>query len=136
MSFVGGDFEEIHGSHPEYGQMRFYPKANEAFNIVFGGIVSNDDENGTTSAGDMIDQMNNTRWSCEGPIAIDFRGSQEEIFLNNISKSPELTTWTLTHISGAVWRGKGKPVGTRTYDTNAGTLPLKISGSRRLESIN
>jgi len=136
MGFVGGDFEEVHCSHPEYGQMRFYPKANETFNVDYGGISSNDDENGVTSAGDLIDQMNRRRWSVEGPIAIDFAGSQEETFLNNVAKSPTLGTWTFTHISGAVWRGQGKPVGTRSYDTNAGTLSLKIAGSRQLENIN
>lgn len=135
MNFIGGDFEEVFCSHPEFGQMRFYPKANESFTVDFGGVTSNDDENSITSAGDMIDQLNNRRWSVEGPIAIDMRGGQEEEFLNNVSRSPILSTWTLTHISGAIWVGQGKPVGSRAYDTNAGTLTLKIAGSRRLESI-
>lgn len=135
MNFVGGDFEEIFCSHPEHGQMRFHPKSNEAFTIDFGGVTSNDDENAITGSGIMIDQLNNRRWSMEGPIAVDMRGGAEEIYLDKIARSGDLGTWTLTHISGAVWRGQGKPVGARPYDTNAATLTLKIAGSQRLENI-
>ena len=136
MNFIAGDFEEIFCSQPEHGQMRFYPKANETYNVDFGGITSNDDENQITSAGDMIDQLNRRRWSVEGPIAVDMQASTEENFLNNVSRSPLLGTWTFTHISGAIWVGQGKPVGARSYDTNAGTLSLKIAGSRELRPVS
>src|SRR5690606_12539098 len=132
---VAGDFEEIFCSHPEFGQMRFYPKANESFTVDRGGISSNDDNNQITSAGHFIDQMNRRRWSVEGDIAVDLKTSLEEDYLSNIGSSAVLATWTFTHISGMVLRGRGKPVGEITTDTNAGTLTLKVAGEDKLKNV-
>jgi hypothetical protein len=38
-------------------------------------------------------------------------------------------------INGAVYKGKGRPVGDIQTDSNAGTMTLKIAGGGTLEKI-
>lgn len=135
MNLVGGDILEVFCSHSELGDFRFYPKANESYTLDKGGISTSDDENGITGGGDIIQQMNRRRWSFEGPIAVDFAAGITEDAINNLAESPILGTWTISHISGASWVGKGKPVGVPTSDTNTAILTLKVAGSNKLETI-
>ena len=58
--YVGGDFTEVSCSHPEHGDMKFDPKANESWTLNEGGIRTNDDANSVTSNGKIIQQKNNT----------------------------------------------------------------------------
>lgn len=136
MSYLGGDLTEIFVSHPEFGEHRFAPKANESFTIIRGGIVSNDDESGITGNGQMIDQMNMTRWSVEGSIAVNVIDDKDTDIITKLSGSPTLGTWTFTHISGTVYQGKGKPVGAHEVDTNTALCTLKVSGAGKLGKIS
>jgi hypothetical protein len=134
-NFIGGDIIEAHCNHPELGDFRYYPKSGEAFTLDKGGIRSADDANGVTSAGDMIDKLNRVRWSLEGPIAVDMVSENETESLNAMAAHPLPGVWTLSHISGAISKGKGKPVGDLQNDTNEATMTLKVSGGGKLEKI-
>jgi len=133
-NYVFGDVQEIVCNH-EGNTYRFSPKANETFNIDFGGIRVNDDANQVTSNGQIMRQLNNTRWALDGPIAVDSISAAEQLSLNLMSASPSLGIWQISLISGAILKGQGSPVGDLQYDSNAGTLALKIAGSGVLEKI-
>jgi hypothetical protein len=135
MGFIGGDVIEVVCKHPELGDFRFFPKANEAFTLDPGGFRSNDDASAITGSGEMIDQINRVRWSLEGPIAVDLVGTNEMEGLPALAAHPLPGVWTMTHISGRISKGTGKPVGDLQQDTNAATMTLKVSGGGKLEKI-
>lgn len=134
MAFIVGDIISLVCEHT-LGSFRFEPKANESFTLDGGGIRNNDDANQITGSGTAIIQKNRTRWSLEGPIAIDFTGGDTIADLNKLTESPEEGVWTITSISGTVWTGKGTPVGDIQTDTNTGMATLKISGGGQLQTI-
>lgn len=135
MAFIGGDLTEIKCSHPELGDFKFDPKANESFTIDRGGFTSNDDAAAVTSSGAMIDQINRKRWSVEGPIAVDQKNRTEQDALDALSAHPEPGVWIFSHISGAIYKGTGKPVGDQQTDSNTSQLTLKVSGGGKLDKI-
>lgn len=135
-NYTGGDIIEAVCSHPTLGDFRFAAKANEAYTLDKGGIRNNDDANSITGSGISIWQMNRVRWSWEGPVAVDFASDNELGRLNDLASSPIESVWTLTHISGAIWKGKGKPVGDLQPDTNTAQMTLKIAGSGLLEKVS
>lgn len=133
-NFVFGDVQEIVCSH--LGKTyRFYPKANETFNVDKGGIRANDDANQITSNGQIMRQLNRVRWMVDGPIACDTISDAELSALNIMSASPSLGTWQFALISGAIYKGVGSTVGDVQFDSNAGTISLKVSGNGELEKI-
>jgi hypothetical protein len=133
-NFVFGDCVNITCSH--LGQTyRFYPKANESFNVDKGGIRGNDDMNQITSNGQMMSQLNRARWAVDGPIAVDQMSDAELSSLNLMAGSPSLGRWQFDMISGAIYVGTGRPVGDIATDSNAGTLTLKVSGGGFLQKI-
>jgi hypothetical protein len=129
-----GDVEEIVCQHP-LGEFRFYPKSNESFTLDKGGVRANDDANQITSNGQMMSQMNRVRWSIEGPVAVDTINDKELEDVNALMAHPELGTWTFSMLNGAVYKGKGRPVGDVQTDSNAGTMTLKVAGGGVLEKI-
>jgi len=56
--------------------------------------------------------------------------------LSKMAGSPVLADWTITQISGAIWAGKGKPVGDITGATNTAQVTLKLAGSGKLNRIS
>ena|SRR6478736_185067 len=133
-NFVFGDVQEIVCNHLG-NTYRFYPKANETFNMDKGGIRANDDANQVTSNGQIMRQLNRVRWAIDGPIACDTISDSELRALNIMSASPSLGTWQFALISGAIYKGVGSPVGDIQFDSNAGTIALKVSGNGELEKI-
>lgn len=133
--YRGGDIIEIVCQHPTLGEFRFSPKANESFTLDPGGIRTNDDSSQITGNGQAIYQMNKVRWSMEGPVGVDFTSGNEMENLPKLSESIEEGTWTISHISGNIWKGKGKVVGDLQPDSNAATMTLKVSGSGKLEKL-
>jgi hypothetical protein len=86
-----------------------------------------------TADGQMIDQINRVRWSFEAPpIAWDMTDVDEVAKIALLAASPVLADWTITSISGAIWSGKGKPVGDIQGNTNTSQVALKLSGSGQL----
>lgn len=133
--YIGGDILEITCNHPNLGSFRFATKADESYTIDPGGYRSDDDDSMITGDGQMIDKINRVRWHIEGPVQCDFISENEVKNLPLLSESPALGTWTVTHISGVVWRGLGKPVGDLQADSNDANISLKIAGGGRLEKL-
>lgn len=133
-NFLAGDVIDITCTH-NGKTYRYSPKANETFNVDKGGRRTNDDASQLTSNDQNIRQINNTRWSLDGPIAADFISGYEEKSLILMSGSPAQGVWQITHISGAIWVGTGSPVGDVASDSNAGTIALKIGGAGGLKTV-
>jgi len=133
MSFLGGDITEIVCKHPELGDFRFETKSNESYTMDRGGYRNNDDANAVTGAGKSINQKNRVRWSLEGPIMLDFNSTDKSV--EDLAEHPEDGTWVISHISGAIYQGKGTVVGDLSSDTNSAQMGIKISGGGKLEKI-
>lgn len=134
-NYIGGDILEIVCKHPTIGEIRFQPKSGESFNIDAGGFRSGDDAQAVTGSGAPIRTINNSRWSVEGPIAVDPLSGNELKNLPLLSASPVSGTWTITHISGKIWKGLGFPVGDLVIDASTAQMTLKISGGGKLEEL-
>lgn len=134
-NYIGGDILEAVCSHPTLGDFRFQAKANESFTLDPGGIRNNDDANGVTGAGTLISQKNRVRWSLEGPVAVDFISGNELLRLPELAESATPGVWTITHISGAIYKGTGEIVGDLQPDTNTAQMTLKVSGGGKLEKL-
>lgn len=132
---TGGNITEITFKHPTLGSGIFLPKAGEDSTINYGGLRSADDASMITGSGEMIDQINNTRWSFEVPIKWDNKTDADYEKLVQLAGDPVLAEWTFTHISGAVFVGTGKPVGELPGNGNQATLPLKVSGGGKLKRL-
>jgi hypothetical protein len=132
---VGGDILEITYNHPTLGSGVIYPKSAEDSTFDLGGFRSADDANMIDGGGRMIDQMNRVRWSLETTIAWDMNSSLELEKVVALAKSPVLADWTISHINGSVYSGKGKPVGDLQGNGNAATFTLKIAGSGEIKKI-
>lgn len=133
--YTGGDLLEITCNHPTLGNFTFATKSNESYTMDPGGKRSNDDANMITGNGDFIDQVNQVRWSFEGPLMADFASGNEVENLPLLAESSELGTWTFSHISGVVFRGRGKFVGDISIDTNTAQLTAKLAGGGKLEKL-
>jgi len=136
MSYVAGDILEITYNHPVIGSGTLYCKANEDSQVDKGGYRSEDDDAMVTGDGQIIDKINRKRWSYEAPpIAWDMTETDELDKLCELAASPIPADWTITSISGAIWGGKGKPVGDLKGATNTGQIPLKLAGGGVLKQI-
>lgn len=133
-NFVFGDILDITCTHLGT-TYRFSPKANESGNLDKGGIRGNDDQSQITSNGQMMRQLNRSRWMFECPIACDTISDYELKSLNIMAASPALGAWQINLISGGIYTGNGAPVGDIAMDTNAGTITLKISGNGELQQF-
>jgi hypothetical protein len=129
---TGGDLIEITYNHPTIGSGVIFPKAAEDNNYDLGGFRSADDANMVDGGGNMIDQMNRTRWFVESLCVNDMNLGNEIEKCNEMAASPVLADWTFTHINGTVYVGKGKPVGDLANNVNQSTFTLKVSGGGKL----
>jgi len=132
--YIGGDIIEVVCQHT-LGEFRFSPKSNEDFTLDPGGIRTNDDANQITGSGQAIYQKNRVRWMAEGAVAVDYASGNEMEKLPLLAEHPDEGTWTITHISGTIWKGKGTIVGDIQPATNTAQMTLKISGSGKLEKL-
>lgn len=135
MPAIGGDLLEVTCNHPNVGTVTFLPKAGEDTTLDLGGFRSADDANMVDGAGNMIDKMNRARWVMECVLSNDMVLKEELEKLNQLTQSPVPGLWTITHISGAVYRGTGKPVGDVRNNANNATIQLKVSGGGELKKI-
>lgn len=130
---TGGDIVEVTFNHPTLGTGTLLPKANEDSTYNLGGFRSNDDNNGITGSGEIIDQINNTRWSFGVVCAWDMNNRDDLDKVSQLAASPVMADWTITHANGVVHGGKGKPVGDYEGNGNAATFELKVSGGGKLK---
>lgn len=136
MAVIGGDIKEITFSHPTIGSGTFFPKVAEDSTIDLGGFRSADEANMLDGGGNMIDQKNRARWSVETTISNDNRLKLEMEKLILLAADPVHADWTIAHISGAVYGGKGVPVGDIQANFNQATLALKLAGGGGLKKIS
>ncbi len=136
MSFVGGDLLELNYKHPTLGAGTWFAKAAEDGTVDFGGYRSEDKEDGVTGDGQMIDSITRKRWSLEIAIAWDMTSVNELDQARKLASSPVLADWTISHISGAVFAGKGKPVGDLKGSSKDATTKIKLAGGGLLEQIS
>jgi hypothetical protein len=132
---IGGDIKEISFSHPTIGSGTLFPKAAEDSTIDLGGYRSADEAQMVDGGGNMIDQITRSRWSVETTISNDTLVKQELEKLVRLAADPVQADWTISHISGAVYGGKGKPVGDLQANFNQATIALKLSGGGSLKKI-
>ncbi len=136
-NYVGGDIVEITYNHPTIGSGTIFCKSNEDGNLEPGGYRSNDDDNASTGDGKRIDQLN---WQVPffeaPPIAWDMTDFNEQDKLSQLAGDPVNADWTITHISGQIWGGKGKPVGQIPGATNSAQVTLKLAFDNKLKPLN
>lgn len=134
-SAVGGDIIEVAFSHPTLGSGTIFPKAGEDSTFDLGGFRTDDGDDQVDGSGQMIQKLTRTRWSFEVTVAWDNNNRQELEKINLLSASAVQATWTISHVSGAVYKGTGKPVGDLKGNGNAATFPLKVAGGSILKKI-
>ncbi len=135
MANVGGDFTEVTFNHPTIGSGTFYPKSGEDGTIDLGGFRSDDEAEGITGSGDAIDVMKNKRWKAEVVCAWSTTQRQDTDVLGQLAADVLPAEWTFAHVSGAIYGGKGKPVGDIVGSGGAGTFPLVVSGGGGMTRI-
>ncbi len=135
MSAVGGDIISASFKHPTIGSGTIFPKAGESSTLDLGGIRSDDSEDGVDGSGEMIDKMTRKRWGGEMVAAWDNNVRQELEKVTLLAASPVPATWIISHISGAVYKGTGKPVGDLKGAADNATFPLKLGGGGQLKKI-
>lgn len=126
---VHGDITEINVSHPTVGSFTLFPKANEDNTIDTGGFRNNDDSNQITGNGELILQKNKVRGSIECIVENDANTREDLEKMVAVCNSPELAEWTYSHVSGAVWKITGQPVGDLQSSLNTGVFTLKVVGN-------
>jgi hypothetical protein len=134
--FSGGDILEISYKHPVLGSGVFFPKSSEDGTFDPGGYRSDDDANSITGDGQMIDKINRVRWSFESNVAWDMSVQDEVGQMIALAASPVLADWTVTHINGTIFGGKGKPVGDIQGNTNSAQMKLKLAGGGKMVKIS
>lgn len=132
---VGGDILEISWNHPTLGSGKFNPKAAEDSVLDLGGFVASDDANMIDGGGNMIDQINQKRWRLECTAAVDTNIDLTLEKLQALQADPETATWTISHINGSVYSGKGKPVGDLAANWNNTTCKVTLAGGKKLKKI-
>jgi len=137
MSYIGGDIIEITYNHPVIGSGTLYCKSNEDGTIDPGGYRTNDDANQVTGDGKMIVQLNRVLARFEAPpIAWDMTGADELFKLKDMAASPVNADWTINHVSGSIWGGKGRPVGDIQAATNSAQVTLILAFENELKKLS
>jgi len=133
---IGGDILEITFNHETLGTGTIFAKANEDSTFDLGGFRSNDDSDMVDGGGNMIDQINRKRWKFSVTVSWDGNTREDLSKINDLAASPVQADWTVSHINGTVWGGKGKPVGDYEGNGNSATFPLLLSGGGKLRKIS
>lgn len=134
MGAVGGDILEIAFNHP-IGSGTVFPKANEASSMNTGGFRSDDSDDGVDGSGQMIDKQTRKRWSAESVVAWDNNSRKDLEKMVLLAESPVQATFTISMVSGAVYKATGKPVGDLVGDSLNATFPLKLAGGGKAKKI-
>jgi hypothetical protein len=135
MATVAGDIIEVTYNHPTLGSGVFYPKSAEDSTYDLGGFRGADDANMVDGSGATIRQLNRVRWSFEVVCASEMNVRQDLENVTALAASDVEADWTITHINGTVYGGKGAPVGDIQANGNAGTFTLKVSGGGVMKKI-
>lgn len=136
MSVVSGDVVEITINHPAIGGTKvWFPKANTDSTFDPGGIRTEDDQSSIDGGGRKIHKKNRVGWEFDGTISWDINTSNEVDVAEKLAASSVDADFTITHINGTVWAGKGTVLGDIKGNGNTGELPIKIGGGGKLTKI-
>lgn len=125
---VNGDIREINYSHPTLGSGTFSAKSNESNTFDPGGFRTNDDANQITTDGKLMQQKNRVRAFFEMLCESDMDVRQDVMKVKELAGDSVQADWTITLVSGAVYKGKGVPSGDVQADLNTGTFTIKVAG--------
>lgn len=134
MKLIGGDITSITLNHPDLGSFNFKAKSGESYNLDPGGIRNNDDAESVSTDGIPIWKKTRKLAFFEGAIVTDFLTGLEFENLPKLAESVNDGDLTISHISGAIWKITGQPVGEFSFDTMEANLPIKFVGAK-LEPI-
>lgn len=130
---IGGDIIEITANNTELGSSyTFATPTEEEATINMGGLVSTVT---TTADGRSIRSMKQTPWSVATGITWDMLGIDDLDALSKLAASKVDTDFTFTHISGAVFAGKGTPVDSLEGSAKDAKIPVTFSGGGKLKQI-
>lgn len=132
---TAGDTIEVRYTHDDLGSGVFFCKAGEESSFDPGGYESSDDKNGVDGGGRMIDVMTRKRWHFSCPISWDMTVENELFILQDLMDSTKEADWTIDHVSGTIWAGRGKPVGEIPGNGGNGTIPLKLGGGGKMSKL-
>ena len=135
MGYTGGDIKSIAYNHPTLGSGTLFPKSGEDGTLDQGGFTSADDAAGITGAGQMIDIITAKRGSLEILCAWDMTDKQELNTVNDMAADPVMADWTISTLSGAVFGGKGKPVGDVQGSIGTATFALKLAFEGKVKTL-
>lgn len=125
---TGGDLVEINFNHPVEGSGVLFAKADEEAEFDTGGNRTSDEEKSVATSGQNIKVITRGRWGVSFVVASDLTSDDHLQKLSRMAGSPQDGTWTFSHISGAVYRGQGGPVGDVKQAAKASTIQLKVGG--------
>jgi hypothetical protein len=128
MSILGGDITEVSFNHPDLGSGILFVKSDEDSELDLGGYRSSDEEKGVDGGGNMIDTMTRSRWYAQFVVAGDLTTREDLEKLSALAAHPVEADYTISHISGNAYRGKGKPVGDVRQALKAATIQIKVAG--------
>ncbi len=129
---TGGDVLEINTNHPTVGTFTVFPMAEEDSTFDPGGFISEDNATGVDGSGAMVDVMTRKRWMLECVVSWDMNDRKDLEKMKQVAESVQPATFTISHVNGTVWKGKGKPVGD-LQGSGKGTFTLKLSGGGKME---
>lgn len=135
MPVIGGDVTELTFNHPTLGNGVLFVKSDEDSELDTGGYRSADEEKGIDTGGNMIDTMTLSRWSSSFVVAGDMTTREDLEKLVDLASNPVQAVWTITHISGVIYQGTGKPVGDVKQALKAATIQLKVAGGGKLKKV-
>lgn len=134
MATLAGDILALRCTSQNLGNVIFDVKGSESNTIDKGGFRTASDQAGITGSGRAIYKMNNNRWMAEIKCANEQSTSAFAV-AQNLCQEIEAQDWTIQHISGVIYGGKGKIVGDLNLDLNEGTFTLKIEGDGFLNEL-
>ena len=135
MASFGGDITEITFNSPTFGNGSIFPKASEDSTFDPGGFRVDDDMDSISGDGAGIYKKNRKRWSFEVVCAMDMNDREDVNKLVSLASANEESEWTITHVNGTVYGGKGFPVGDLQWNGNAATFTFKASGGGIMSKI-
>lgn len=135
MAAIAGDILEVRYAHPTLGSGVFYPKTAEGSTFDYGGFRTTDDAQMLDGSGARIKQLNRTAPFFEVTVANDDNTREDLSRATALAGSPVDATWTVSHVSGAIYQLEGSPVGDLQGEFNDGTFTLKVMGSNQAVKI-
>lgn len=126
---MGGDILEVTFNNADVGTGSFRPKAGEGNTFDPGG-PRNADTKAITSQGKRIVTKNMVPGFFQILLENDFKVNKDIEKLAALAASLNPTTWTISHISGAIYQGEGDVSGDIVGDLDKATVPLRIEADQ------